>query len=325
MVLILACSKNFETFRRAIWQQYESVTTPVRHVRLRRDDKALYIAYDRGPIIDKRGQRHAWKLRYTDRDAPVWEDDSVAVFIRDVKSREWMKCIQLGVSGTGAMYDGLWDHQILKRLEQGKKKKKSTQQTDFAADLSDVGIDPDLGNDDPLGKEFLYADAGEWDGVWSGAAKVAPDSFAVELAVPWDTLRSAGLRPDKIAVHIVWRGTLTGSPLEIARQVLLGEQFMPLASVSLDVDPKPWMVRLHFAELEDAAPGDRVFDVRVQDKVVLRDFDITAAAGGVRKAIVKDIPDVFAGASLTVELVSRKGTSSDKSLPIISGMEIKRQ
>jgi len=47
-------------------------------------------------------------------------------------------------------------------------------------------------------------------------------------------------------------------------------------------------VRLYFAEPDiSAKPGRRVFTVSLDGKEVLKDFDITAAAGGSRKVIAK--------------------------------------
>jgi len=47
----------------------------------------------------------------------------------------------------------------------------------------------------------------------------------------------------------------------------------------------PARVTLRFAEVTLSGPGKRVFDVAVNGRTVLRDFDIAAAAGGVRRAI----------------------------------------
>ena len=68
-----------------------------------------------------------------------------------------------------------------------------------------------------------------------------------------------------------------------------------------------YTVRLHFAELQDLGPGQRVFDVAVQGKTVLTDFDIVRAAGGPRRAIVRQFENVRAGRDLTVTLVPKVG------------------
>ena len=79
---------------------------------------------------------------------------------------------------------------------------------------------------------------------------------------------------------------------------------------------KPYTMRLHFAELENDEPGQRVFDVKLGDKVVLEDFDIFAEAVGKNEALVKEFKSVSAMDKLALELVPKSG------IPIICGMEI---
>ena len=43
---------------------------------------------------------------------------------------------------------------------------------------------------------------------------------------------------------------------------------------------RPFTVRLHFAELQGAQPGERVFDVKLQGEVILRDFDVARQGPG---------------------------------------------
>ena len=55
-----------------------------------------------------------------------------------------------------------------------------------------------------------------------------------------------------------------------------------------------YTVRLHFAETYDdiTFDGPRVFDVKVQGADVAKDFDISKAAGGLKKAFVKEAKGV---------------------------------
>lgn len=50
----------------------------------------------------------------------------------------------------------------------------------------------------------------------------------------------------------------------------------------------PYQVRLHFAENTWTAAGQRVFNMLLNGKTVLTDFDVFAAAGGANKAVVKE-------------------------------------
>jgi len=49
-----------------------------------------------------------------------------------------------------------------------------------------------------------------------------------------------------------------------------------------------YQVRLHFCEVFHSSTGKRFFSVKLGDKLVLKDFDILAEAGGKYKAVVKD-------------------------------------
>ena len=85
------------------------------------------------------------------------------------------------------------------------------------------------------------------------------------------------------------------------------------------VEPRPYTVRLHFAEPWAAKPGERVFDVRLQGKTVLRGLDIAREAGGELRELVKEFRGVLGGAELRVELVPRGAGSKP---PLLCGVEI---
>lgn len=54
-----------------------------------------------------------------------------------------------------------------------------------------------------------------------------------------------------------------------------------------------YTVRLHFCEQsEDKVAGRRAFDVKINGKVVLKDYDVSKAAGGPRKGVIEEIKDV---------------------------------
>ena len=84
-----------------------------------------------------------------------------------------------------------------------------------------------------------------------------------------------------------------------------------------------YTVRLHFAEPDDTQPGQRVFDVRLQGQVVLSGFDVVRAAGGPRRAIVKE----FAGIEVTGELSIRLQRSAAASArpPLLCAVEVLRE
>jgi hypothetical protein len=81
-------------------------------------------------------------------------------------------------------------------------------------------------------------------------------------------------------------------------------------------------VWLHFADLENDTSGKCVFNVRLQDKVVLKDFDVVAEAGGGNKAVVKEFKGIMAVNDIKLELVSDAEDMKGATAPIISGMQV---
>lgn len=70
-----------------------------------------------------------------------------------------------------------------------------------------------------------------------------------------------------------------------------------------------YTVRLHFAEPTHSKPGERVFNVALQDRQVLEAFDIVKAAGGANTAVVKEFKGVRITDKLVVTLRAVKGRS----------------
>jgi len=81
-----------------------------------------------------------------------------------------------------------------------------------------------------------------------------------------------------------------------------------------------YSVVLHFADTEEGAAGQRVFDVKLQGKKVIPRLDIVTAAGGANQPLVKEFPDVAASGTLTVELVPVRGKP-----PLLCALELLRQ
>jgi hypothetical protein len=83
--------------------------------------------------------------------------------------------------------------------------------------------------------------------------------------------------------------------------------------------PAPYTVRLYFAEPENLRLGDRVFDVLLQGRPVLKNFDVLATAGGPRSGLVREFPGILIGEDLAVEL---RPVRQSRRPPILSGVEI---
>ncbi|MCX8036169.1 MAG: malectin [Candidatus Sumerlaeia bacterium] len=96
------------------------------------------------------------------------------------------------------------------------------------------------------------------------------------------------------------------------------EHYM-MKSFVAEVPKGKYTVRLHFAETYSGVtqPGQRVFDVAIQGKVVLPDFDVVKEAGAVQKAVVKEFKGIDAGEG-TIEITFTPKTQN----PEINGIEI---
>lgn len=79
-----------------------------------------------------------------------------------------------------------------------------------------------------------------------------------------------------------------------------------------------YKVRLHFAELTWTAAGQRKFNVAINGTTVLSAFDIFAAAGATKKAIVKEFTVTANGSGQIVIAFSQAGVDN----PEINGIEI---
>ena len=79
---------------------------------------------------------------------------------------------------------------------------------------------------------------------------------------------------------------------------------------------KQFTVRLHFAELEGLAPGQRIFDISIQGRRVLENFDIADEAGGPLRGIVKQFTGVSTDGTIELSFASRVGQ------PCLSGVQL---
>lgn len=86
-----------------------------------------------------------------------------------------------------------------------------------------------------------------------------------------------------------------------------------------------YTVRLAFAELEHEAVGQRVFDIKIQGKVVAKDFDIFRQAGGKNRAVVKEYGGIDASEEITIEFVPKTEDPKPDQLPLLQGIELERE
>ncbi|MBL7188143.1 MAG: PQQ-binding-like beta-propeller repeat protein [Phycisphaerae bacterium] len=83
--------------------------------------------------------------------------------------------------------------------------------------------------------------------------------------------------------------------------------------------PRSFTVRLYFAEIAGCEAGRRIFDVSLQGRRVLEDFDIAKEAGGTNRSVVKEFKGIGVKDDLRVTLTPA-GTA--KAGPLLNGIEI---
>jgi hypothetical protein len=88
-------------------------------------------------------------------------------------------------------------------------------------------------------------------------------------------------------------------------------------AVESGTTPK-YTVRLVFAELAYARPGQRVFDVSLQDKKVLKQLDVVTAACGINRSLVKAFRGIPIPTTLDITLTPAAGSLE----PVLSGVEL---
>jgi hypothetical protein len=169
-----------------------------------------------------------------------------------------------------------------------------------------------------------------WQGRWRSAVHETADGWAAELALPIRTLTESGMDLRRLQLNgMAQARTPSGSEVVFLTDPRYGTTFRSCVGFRRVADapperPKarPFTVRLHFAEIEDVQPGERVFDVAVQGKNILQDLDIAREAGGKNRALVKELSHVEASEQIVIELRSKGQHSHGSTPPIISGVEV---
>ncbi len=166
----------------------------------------------------------------------------------------------------------------------------------------------------------------QWHGIWVSEVSARPDAWTAELAIPWETLAALGLNKDQLTVDVKGANRTGGGPETVA---LSSAGVAGFADVSFDqpppAEPKRYTVRLHFAEADGVGAGERVFDVKIQDEVVLRDFDVVKEAGAMQVALVKEFEGIEATDTINIELAPKREAITAATAPMISALEVALQ
>jgi len=88
-----------------------------------------------------------------------------------------------------------------------------------------------------------YGEDKAYDGRWKAAARADEDAFTAEPALPLKTLTAVGLKKDELITNLDGRGPIQRPPAP-------GQGYAPLLfSTAGKIPPRPFTVRLHFAEM----------------------------------------------------------------------------
>jgi hypothetical protein len=131
-----------------------------------------------------------------------------------------------------------------------------------------------------------------------------------EIPVKIDTVDYFQIRKDPISVHSENTPWISSSAIGGIRSIEI-----TLSKEKLAPDTS-YKIKLYFSELENKQSGERIFDVSIQDRKVLENFDIISEAGGRDKEIVKTFTGITVGNTLTIKMNPKTGNT------ILSGIEM---
>jgi len=109
----------------------------------------------------------------------------------------------------------------------------------------------------------------------------------------------------------------------VAASGAMGLQQLNVKLLTKGSKAQRYTVRLHFAEPEEVASGERVFEIKLQGKSVLPAFDVREAAGSRKHPIVKEFRDVVVTEELQIKLTPDPKCKFPQA--ILSGVEIQAQ
>jgi hypothetical protein len=169
-----------------------------------------------------------------------------------------------------------------------------------------------------------------WEGPWQSAIRETADGWMAEVALPINTLLESGMDPDRLQLNgMAQSWTASGHQTVFLTDPRYGTKFQScvgfrrMAALPAErPQPRSFTVRLHFAEVGDLSPGQRVFDVAIQGKTVLENLDVVDQAGGKNRALVKEFQGVVASDQIVIELTPGGQPKGGSPPPLICGVEV---
>ncbi|MDQ2798255.1 MAG: malectin domain-containing carbohydrate-binding protein, partial [Armatimonadota bacterium] len=144
----------------------------------------------------------------------------------------------------------------------------------------------------------------------NGKATQSADGFVADTDFTGGSIKTVG---DAIGV----------SAPNAAPQAVYQSERWGACTYAVPLPPLPpgqaYTVRLHFAETTYHAAGQRRFNVDINGRQVLTEYDVFADAGGADKAVVKDFPGFAPDRNGRISLAFTRGSIDE---PKISGIQI---
>ena len=100
---------------------------------------------------------------------------------------------------------------------------------------------------------------------------------------------------------------------------------VPLTDNAAGQEAAMYTVRLGFKAMSEDKEGQRVFDIKLQDKVVLESFDILKTAGQIDRAVIKEFKGIRADEVIVLELLPQSANPKMNQAPIINFIEVIRE
>lgn len=249
-------------------------------LRLYRTEATLFIGYQRDAAI-RDGKPVPFVATARGKDAPTWDDDELEIFITD---RTRQVGLVFGTSCSGATFDG-----------------RSVIPKKTWADIS-------------------------WNCNWQSVVRKDDKRWSAEIAIPLAVLRQESIDTTMLQLNAAavnksgnWRSSLSVLCEPGSGGFGRAQRFVPIVENHWTALPSQrYNLTLYFAEPGPAKEGDRVFDVLVQGKRVLRSYDIIKTAGGVLISVSHSV-DVDVVDWLEISLVRSPGS---KYAPVICGAKL---
>ena len=100
---------------------------------------------------------------------------------------------------------------------------------------------------------------------------------------------------------------------------------VPLINTMWEDNPGVYTVRLGFMAPPGDRVGERVFDVKLQGKVVMRNFDILKVARRPNRAVIRDFDGISVQDKLTIEFVPKALNPTMTQVPMVNFVQVIRE